>query len=210
MIIYDCEIEKAILGKFEMPAEGIAYCEGWRDFQGMGISCIGAYDYQEARYRVFCKDNFAEFQRLVDGTDLVIGFNNLAFDNRLCEANGITVPDEKSYDLLVEIWKGAGLEPLFEYPTHAGFGLDAICKANFGCEKSGHGALAPVQWQQGEIGVVIDYCLNDVRLTRMLFERVFIDENIRDPRDSSLVIQVAYPPNSTPVPKEATPIDVLE
>lgn len=134
------------------------------------------------------KDNFSDFQKLADETDLVVGFNSLAFDNRLCEANGINVPDEKSYDLLVEVWKGAG-----QGKGHGGFSLDAICKANFGLEKSGHGAMAPVQWQRGEFGSVIDYCLNDVRLTKMLLDQVIRDEVVRDPRDKEKFFVVKGP-----------------
>lgn len=184
MIIYDCEIVKAIQSNNETSIEGIEYCEGWKDFENMGISIIGAYDYDSSRYRVFAKDNFQEFQDLVDSTDLVIGFNSLAFDNQLCAAHGIMVRDDKSYDLLVEIWKAAGLGDEFEYPSHLGFSLDECAQANFGLSKTGHGALAPVDWQRGNIGRVIDYCLNDVYLTKLLADEVFGEGSIIDPKDS--------------------------
>lgn len=60
MLVYDCEIEKAILGKRESRIDGIEYYAGWDDFKHMGISVIGAYDYKTDRYRVFCKDNFGD------------------------------------------------------------------------------------------------------------------------------------------------------
>lgn len=182
MIIYDCEIIKAIQGKDETRIEGIEYCEGWKDHSNMGISIIGAYDYETFRYRVFAADNFKEFQELVDSTDLVIGFNSLAFDNRLCAAHGITVRDDKSYDLLVEIWKGAGLSGEFKYPSHVGFGLDACVRTNFNLSKTGDGALAPVDWQRGKFGKVVDYCLNDVHLTKALIDLVVVLDGIKDPR----------------------------
>ena len=187
MIIYDCEIVKAIQNKNEERIEGIEYCDGWRDFENMGISIIGAYDYDTGRYRVFAEDNFDEFQDLVNSTDLVIGFNSIAFDNNLCAANSINIENEESYDVLVEIWKSAGLGPDFEYPSHAGFGLNACAKKNFGVEKTGHGALAPVDWQRGNIGKVIDYCLNDVYLTKLLVDRIIDQEWIQDPRDKEML-----------------------
>lgn len=190
MLIYDCEIERAILGKNETPIPGIEYCEGWHAFKEMGLSCIGAYDYSEDRYRVFCRDNFEELQALIDRHDIIVGFNSRAFDNLLCAAHGIIVPEEKSYDLLVEIWRAAGLGPQFEYPSHAGFGLDAICSANFGLNKTGHGAKAPVLWQQGKIGQVIDYCLQDCRLSRKLLDFINLGCPIRDPRDPEKVLRV--------------------
>ncbi|MFH2077055.1 MAG: hypothetical protein ABIJ57_17230, partial [Pseudomonadota bacterium] len=193
MIIYDCEIIKAIQGKNEPLRKGIHYCEGWRDFKGMGISVICAYDYSEDRYRVFCADNFHEFQNLVNGTDIVVGFNSIGFDNPLCYANAINVSDEKSYDILVEVWVGAGLGPMFEYPSHIGFGLDAICKENFGIEKTGHGALAPVDWQKGNIGAVIDYCINDVKLTKRLLDHIIQVGYIKNPKDPSSVLNIRRP-----------------
>lgn len=172
MLIYDSEIVKAIPDKNAPPVTGIEYCAGWHDHANMGISVIGAYDYWEQRYRVFCQDNLSEFQKLVDDHDLVISFNGLAFDNKLCAANGVKVSDEKTYDLLVEIWRAVGLGPTFERQTHGGFGLNALTQLNFGIGKVGTGAFAPVLWQQGKYGEVIDYCLDDVMLTKALLDKV--------------------------------------
>lgn len=191
MIIYDCEIIKGIARKGEPRIEGIEYCDGWRDFENMGISCICAYDYVEKRPRVFLEDNMDDFRELISRTDLVIGFNSLSFDNQLCRANDIDVPNEKSWDLLVEIWKGAGLSPCFQYPSHMGFSLDACGEANFGIKKSGNGAMAPVDWQQGRKGKVIDYCLNDVMpMTKRLVDKVMEQGYIIDPRDQTKTISV--------------------
>jgi hypothetical protein len=174
MLIFDCEIIKAILGKDETPRAGISYCKGWDDYAGMGISVIGAYDYEEHRYRVFCRDNMNAFTELAKKRSLLVGFNNVKFDNNLLAANGIHLNGPvKIYDLLVEIWRGVGLPLTWkDFSTHGGYGLDQVCAANFGHGKTGNGALAPVLWQQGKIGQVIDYCLEDVRLTKTLLDTV--------------------------------------
>lgn len=186
MIIYDCEIKKAIAKRDEERLSDIEYCDGWRDFANMGVSCIGAYDYDADRYRVFMEDNLWEFDDLIRQHDVIVGFNSLGFDNRLIQAHdlGLSIDlDERSYDLLVEIWKAAGLGPQFEYPSHIGFGLDACCKANFGTQKSGHGAFAPVDYQRGNYGRLVDYCLNDVVLTKQLLDLIIVGGPVRDPRD---------------------------
>lgn len=177
-LIYDIEIEKGILNKGEEPAAGYQYCAGWHDHANMGISVIGAYDYAEDRYRVFCKDNMHEFVEALEKAERIAGFNNIAFDNAViaaCWGPLVKLPEgwqAKSYDLLCEIWRSAGLAPVFDYRTHNGYGLDAVCLTNFGTKKTGHGAKAPIYWQRGAIGNVIDYCLNDVRLTKQLFDHV--------------------------------------
>ena len=177
LMVYDCEIIKAICGKDDERITGIEYCEGWRDFTNMGISVIGAYDYDERRYRVFLKDNFNEFQQLVTERQ-PIGFNSIAFDDKLCAANDIKV---SSWDLLAEMWEADGLEREFVYPSHVGYGLDATAAQNGLQRKSGHGAKAPVQWQRGEYGSVIDYCIQDVKLTKELVDLVLTRGWLRNP-----------------------------
>jgi len=190
VLIYDCEIKKGILGKNDKPVDGVEYCAGWRDFENMGVSCIGAYDYTSDRYRVFMDDNLQEFAKLTDRARVVVGFNSNSFDDQLLAANGIHV---KSYDLLAEIWEGAGLGREFQYPSHVGYGLDACVSINFGTNKTGHGAQAPVDYQQGRIGAVIDYCLNDVRETKRLLDRVIQDGFIINPKNVKEIIRVKKP-----------------
>ena len=157
----------------------------------MGISVIGGYEYETGRYRVFCRDNMHEFAQAVERADIIVGFNNIAFDNAViaaCWGPLVKLPEGwqgKSYDLLREIWAAARLGPVFNFRTHGGYGLDAVCERNFGAKKTGNGALAPVLWQQGEIGQVIDYCLNDVRLTKLLFDRVLAGLPIISPKDGT-------------------------
>ena len=172
MIVYDCEI---INTPDQNPPIGIKKCAGWRDFSNMGISCICVYDYVEGEYRVFLEDNLGEFQKLVDNREVIVGFNSIAFDNRLCKAYGLSVSDSKSYDILCEIRFACGLSRNFEdgkHEEHISLSLDALSLRNFNLKKSGHGANAPILWQQGKCGAVIDYCLRDVMLTKKLLDSI--------------------------------------
>ncbi|CAB5083340.1 hypothetical protein IST4116A_01234 [Burkholderia cenocepacia] len=176
-LIYDIEIVKAILGRGEERIEGIQYCDGWHDHAGMGISVIGAYDYAEARYRVFCEDNLDEFVALCAERAPLVSFNGIGFDDKVINATldpYSAMPKSFRYDLLAEIWRAAGLDPTFGGNSHTGYGLDATCEVNFGIRKSGNGAHAPIAWQQGRVGEVIDYCLNDIRITKRLFDHAVV------------------------------------
>lgn len=44
------------------------------------------------------------------------------------------------------------------------------------------GANAAIAWQRGQIGTVIDYCIQDIRLTKGLFDRALAGTPIRDPK----------------------------
>jgi hypothetical protein len=178
MLGYDLEILKAIPGGEPLP--GIEYCGGWADHAQMGISVIGAYDFRLRRYHIFLKDNFQEFQALADQR-LVIGFNSESFDDRVCACNGLLI--RTKYDILREFYTAKGLNPYPEIfsDEYKGYGLDAIAKANLGLGKTGNGAQAPIDWQRGLRGKVIEYCLFDVHLTRLLLEKVLRGEPLVDP-----------------------------
>jgi len=89
MLIYDIEIKRAIAINGVPERPGIDYCFGWDDVEGMGISCVCAYDYWQDRYRVFMEDNLAEFNALAVMRVPLVGFNNIKFDNAVLMANGL-------------------------------------------------------------------------------------------------------------------------
>jgi len=196
-LIYDVEIAKAVQSHHEFLIDGVEYCNGWKDLAGMGIACVCAYDYVEDRYRTFFKDNMREFNGLLLNRRMIVGFNSVKFDNELLlydQATSNTSLALRSYDILREIWIALGLDPnVYEETTHGGYGLDDVCKANFFITKSGHGAQAPVDYQRGNYGSLVDYCLNDVRLTKRLFDHILENGYIVNPRDTGRIIRVKRP-----------------
>ena len=184
MFVYDAEIIKAIQGKGESRVDGIEYCEGWHDYEGMGISVVCGYDYYTDRYRVFMEDNFEELRDVFrEHPGPFVGFNNIGFDNRLLRANDIFPDDGRCYDILKEIWVSAGLAPEFQYPSHIGYGLDDVLQVNFnGLQKSGNGAQAPVLWQLKQYAQVVDYCLDDVRLTKKVLDEILKTGRLINPK----------------------------
>lgn len=190
MLIYDIEIRNAIPDRGGDPIPDVTYCEGWGDHRGMGIAVICCYDYATDRPRVFCSDNLADFGALLASHDCVVGFNNQRFDDLILAAHGVELPEGKSYDILQEVYRGLGLVP-GEY--RKGYRLADLCAANFRAQKSGDGALAPIAWQQGRLGTVIDYCLRDVHLTKKLLDRIIRVGRLIDPNAPDSRIPVRKP-----------------
>lgn len=186
MLIYDVEIKKAIPFKNAPRIEGVDYCGGWTDYGNMGISVIGVYDYSTDRYRIFTDSNKEEFLLLLDSSDMLVGFDNIGFDNNVIKACWGMVPEDKCYDILREIKDSARLGNL-------GYSLDDVCLVNFGLQKSGNGAMAPVEWQRGLYGNVIDYCLHDVKLTKHLLDKIISDGYIRHPQKPGMVLEIKKP-----------------
>lgn len=197
ILIYDCEIIKAIRDPKKVDLAHIEYCDGWDDYENMGISVIGVNFISENVDAVFSHNSNIDletFQNGLDVADVLVGFNNQSFDDNLIKANGFTIPENVvNYDLLAEIWEGAGLGRTFVYPTHAGFSLDAICKANGLGEKTGTGANAAVLWQRGKFDEVIEYCENDIRITRKLFDLIQEKGEIKDPREDNFYFKKHNP-----------------
>lgn len=167
IVVYDLEIKKTI-----------DQCsEGWNSHDEMGISVGCAYDYRAGRFRVYMDDNIAGLvDRLNEPGTLVVAFNHLGFDNKLLRATpGMPMlkPDEElqNYDMLVMSRIGAGEGPSFRKP---GFKLDDHLRTLGLPMKTGDGTQAPIMWQAGKIGAVVDYCLNDVTQERALFEHIWV------------------------------------
>ena len=186
MLIYDCEIKHCI-----EPSKAVReqyplwkYAESWKDYIGMGISCICAYDSEFDEYRVFMDDNIQDFQILTGRHKTIFGFNNHSFDDNLVKAHGIMFPENSSVDILREIWSALGLGPEFNRTTHSGYSLDAVVKANFpALKKSFDGSMAPKLYQVGKIGTVIDYCLRDVKMLKALIDKIKLDGFIINPKN---------------------------
>lgn len=200
MIIVDVEIEKAIPSRNEAPVPGIEYCEGWRDFAGMGLSVVCTYDITTHLSRVFLKEDLSAFADYIRGKPTA-GFNTKRFDLPLLREHGVAVDFGPSaqgmhYDILEAIWLSLDLDPdKFNYRTHGGWGLDAVCQATLGIAKTGHGALAPVWWQQGQRGKVIDYCLNDVWMEGQFLLHILRTGWVQHPKDPTRKQFVRLPNN---------------
>ena len=173
MLIIDCEIVCGVLKKGEHTVDGIKYAKNWEDYETMGISVVGMYSYKEkALITVFSTQSWNDdciktVQKYIDGHDLIVGFNNIAFDNPLLEAHGVKIPREKVYDILVEIKRAANAGKYAK-----GYNLGNIAKMNNCCLKSGSGAEAPIMWQRGLYEAVVDYCKQDIMVTKDVLDAI--------------------------------------
>lgn len=183
--VFDCEIKRRI--------EDCS--KGWNSHDEMGISVLVIFDYAEMRYRVFDDRNKVGALEILNGYDLVVGFNTVKFDWKLINASWgqrLNPRHSKDYDVLREIWIAKGLNPdVFEPQTHGGYKLDDVAFDTIGLRKSGDGALAPVLFQEGRWSELVDYCIRDVQIEKELFE--FVAKHgyvIRGGRQ----INLAFPP----------------
>lgn len=172
--VFDCEIKKRI--------EDCS--RGWDSYDEMGISVLVMFDYRTMRYRIFDDKNHHEAALILNTYDLVVGFNTMKFDWKLVKStwpemfppllkngDGFEIRKGRDFDILREIWLSLGLNPdKFEPRTHGGYKLDDVAWDTIQIRKTGNGAAAPLMFQAGQFSELVDYCIEDVRIEKTLFE----------------------------------------
>lgn len=148
-IVYDLETQRA----FDEVAG--------RNPEELGISVIAVYDYRDGEYKTFREENIKELWPLFESADLVIGFNQKHFDNKVL---GAYYPGDLSVfphlDLLEEFYKTAGFRAR----------LDDLAYATLGKKKSSHGLQAIKWFREGNFDALASYCKQDVLITKELYE----------------------------------------
>lgn len=132
---------------------------GWNNSHLMGVSVAVLFD--GTTYQSFTQDRLGEMFSLMQQADLIVGFNTLGFDYKVlqpfCAYNLWNLP---SLDMLKEIKKR------LNYLVS----LDNLASSTFNMQKSADGLKALTWWKQGEIEKITEYCTQDVRLTKELYE----------------------------------------
>jgi len=134
---------------------------GSGDATALDISVVCIYDSETKKYYSFEQEAFSELWRFIEGADMLIGFNSDHFDIPLLNKY---YPGDlthiKSLDLLKEIYTSFGRR----------IKLDMIAEATLGEKKSGNGLQAIQWWRDGDKQRVIDYCIQDVKVTKDIYE----------------------------------------
>ena len=138
---------------------------GWKNARSMGASVVGVYHYHGRRFESYRSDQPGRFDELatsLQAADLVIGFNLIGFDLQVLAGalRGDWVTELPALDLLVLVQEALGHR----------LRLDDLAHATLGREKSGHGKEALELYRRGDWQRLERYCLEDVRITRDLYE----------------------------------------
>ena len=98
---------------------------------------------------------------MLHDTTRIIGFNSKHFDIPVLQPHvGVLLHTIPHLDLMEDVERELGFR----------VSLDNLARTNLGTQKSGHGMEA-IQWyREGNIEAIKKYCLDDVRITRDLYE----------------------------------------
>ncbi|WP_035244133.1 DEAD/DEAH box helicase [Desulfonatronovibrio hydrogenovorans] len=134
---------------------------GWGNSHLMGVSCSVVYDSSSNEFLTFFQEQTDDLGKYLSSFDLVVGFNLIRFDYRVLKGqSGFNFHDLPTLDILADVEKRLGHR----------LSLDHLAGHTLGVNKSASGLLALKWWKQGKMDKIIEYCRQDVAITRDLYQ----------------------------------------
>ncbi|HEY4523052.1 MAG TPA: ribonuclease H-like domain-containing protein [Candidatus Paceibacterota bacterium] len=146
------------------------------------LTVVGVHDSETGAYTAYTREELPRLWPIIEGADMLIGFNSDTFDipllNRYYPGDLSRV---RSLDLLSEVAAVLGRR----------IRLQSLAEATLGKGKSGDGVQAQDWWREGKFDKVKEYCIEDVRLTRALYDYALAHgvlkyKDLRETRDIKL------------------------
>ena len=150
---------------FDIETRNIFQDIGSNDPADLDISIVGVYYYETNKYLSFAQEEFDQMWLLFQKADILVTFAGEHFDipllNKYYKKVGLgDLSKTRSLDLLKEIKTQYGRR----------MKLDQIAEGTFGINKTGNGLEAVAWWRNGEVEKIRKYCLDDVRVTKDIYE----------------------------------------
>lgn len=146
---------------FDIETRNIFSDVGSSDPAALDISIVGIHDSETDSYLTFTQEELKDLWPILERADMLIGYYSEHFDLPLLNKY---YPGDlskiKHLDILKEIRKNYG----------RGMKLDQLAEGTLGKKKSGHGLEAVKWWREGEIQKIRDYCLDDVKITKEIYD----------------------------------------
>ena len=125
------------------------------------VSLVGIYDYREKNYFTFEEKEISKLESFLRNASFLIGFNIRDFDLEVLKPYLISSLDDiPVLDLLEEI----------ERVRKHKVSLQSVAQATLKEGKSGSGLEAVQLFREGRMEELKQYCLDDVRITKALYE----------------------------------------
>lgn len=134
---------------------------GRRHIRDLGLSAAVTYSTASDGFRHYTEESVDQLIAELRAADLVVGFNVLRFDYEVLRAyTDDRLDDLPTVDMLDEIHRTLGFR----------ISLDSLAGSTLGISKSADGLQAVRWYREGRIQEILDYCQQDVEVTRQLYE----------------------------------------
>lgn len=146
---------------FDIETRNVFADVGKNDPSLLDISVVCIHDSLTDEYSSYLVEDLPKLWPIIESADMLIGYNSDHFDIPLLNKyySG-DLSKIKSLDILKEIQKSYGRR----------MKLDQVAEGTLGKNKNGHGLDAIVWWKKGEIEKIKKYCLEDVKITKEIYD----------------------------------------
>ena len=136
---------------------------GWENTAYMKLATGVVWDSLDQKFFSYLESEASQLAEKLKTADLVVGFNVLKFDYGVLKPYardaGIILDDITTFDMLIDINKKLGHR----------LSLNHLAENTLNAKKSADG-LVSLQWyKEGKIDKIVEYCKQDVEITRDLF-----------------------------------------
>ena len=134
---------------------------GRHNTRKLGLAAAVTYSTADGAFRSYTEETVTDLVAELKAADKVVGFNVLRFDYEVLRAYTDELLERiPTVDMLEQIYKRLGFR----------VSLDNLARTTLGTAKSADGLQAVRWYKEGRIQEVLDYCQQDVEVTRRLYE----------------------------------------
>ena len=164
---------------------------GSNDPTALDISVVCIHDSLDDTYKSFTEANLKDLWPILEQSDMLITWNGDHFDIPLLNKYYAgDLAKIKSLDLMKEVVNVLGRR----------LKLDTVAQATLGKAKSGNGLEAIEWWLSGEIDKIVKYCIDDVRLTKEIYDYAITNSSLKY-KDNGSIKEVKLDTTSWEVPQ---------
>ena len=133
---------------------------GWGNIHQMGLAVGVVWDSLDREFFTYEEKDSAKLVEKLRTADLAVGFNIIGFDYTVLQPySDFDLQEINTFDMLVDVKKNLGFR----------LSLNHLAQHTLNAEKSADG-LVSLQWyKEGKINKIIQYCKQDVEITRDLY-----------------------------------------
>jgi DEAD/DEAH box helicase domain-containing protein len=143
---------------------------GSNDPAALDISVVCIHDSHDNQYKSFLEKDFPKLWPILEKADILITWNGDHFDIPLLNKYYTgDLTKIRSVDLMNEVRDVIGRR----------LKLDTVAEATLGRKKIAAGIEAVDWWKRGEIDKLIQYCIEDVKITKELYDHAMITGGLK-------------------------------
>ena len=133
---------------------------GWDNIHKMGLAIGVVWDSLDQEFFTYEEKDASQLVEKLRTADLAVGFNIVGFDYTVLQPySDFDLHEINTFDMLVDVKKNLGFR----------LSLNHLAQHTLNAKKSADGLVSLKWYKEGKINKIIQYCRQDVEITRDLY-----------------------------------------